>query len=84
MVSNWQMTIDLYSLVTNEMVIYIYFVSFYFFSVIIILNILLAFTIDVYIMVWWWYEGLRCKEVREDEEMDNVLGEDEQSVNSDF
>jgi len=52
MVSNWQMTIDLYSLVTNEMVIYIYFVSFYFFSVIIILNILLAFTIDVYIMVW--------------------------------
>ena len=51
MVSNWQITIEMYSTVSQSSFIYVYFVSFYFFSVIIILNILVAFTIDVYLKI---------------------------------
>ena len=52
MISNWSSTIDLYTGVTgNYFGVQVYFVSFYFFSTIIIMNILVAFTIDVYLKI---------------------------------
>ena len=81
------MTIDLYSLVSRSPFIDLYFISFYFFSVIIILNILIAFTIDIYVKIWKRYREMREEEKErgsEEVEMESVLNSEDESVCSDI